>query len=95
MGFLLLMAIIVIYIILGILYESFIHPVTILSGLIPAGFGAFGAIHIRSSCRSQSAAFRYLYPQARFSCTNVASMAVNGLRNPSCVLRMGDLLIRI
>jgi len=26
--------------VLGILYESFIHPVTILSGLIPAGFGA-------------------------------------------------------
>jgi HAE1 family hydrophobic/amphiphilic exporter-1 len=40
LGFLLLMAIIVIYIILGILYESFIHPITILSGLPSAGFGA-------------------------------------------------------
>ena len=34
------MAIVVIYIILGILYESFIHPLTILSGLPSAGFGA-------------------------------------------------------
>ena len=39
-GFLLLMAILVIYIVLGILYESFIHPLTILSGLPSAGFGA-------------------------------------------------------
>ena len=30
----------VIYIVLGILYESFIHPITILSGLPAAGFGA-------------------------------------------------------
>jgi HAE1 family hydrophobic/amphiphilic exporter-1 len=34
------MAILVIYIVLGILYESFIHPLTILSGLPSAGFGA-------------------------------------------------------
>lgn len=40
MGLLLLMAIIVIYIVLGILYESFIHPITILSALPFAGFGA-------------------------------------------------------
>jgi len=40
MGMLLLMAVFVIYLILGILYESFIHPVTILSGLPTAGFGA-------------------------------------------------------
>jgi len=40
LGFLLIMAILVIYIILGILYESFIHPLTILSGLPSAGFGA-------------------------------------------------------
>ncbi|MBZ5496524.1 MAG: multidrug efflux RND transporter permease subunit [Acidobacteriia bacterium] len=37
---LLVAAIVVIYIVLGILYESFIHPVTILSGLPAAGFGA-------------------------------------------------------
>jgi HAE1 family hydrophobic/amphiphilic exporter-1 len=37
---LLVMSIIIIYIILGILYESFIHPLTILSGLPSAGFGA-------------------------------------------------------
>jgi HAE1 family hydrophobic/amphiphilic exporter-1 len=40
MGLLLLAAILVIYIILGILYESFIHPLTILSGLPSAGVGA-------------------------------------------------------
>jgi HAE1 family hydrophobic/amphiphilic exporter-1 len=40
LGWLLLMAILVIYIVLGILYESFIHPLTILSGLPSAGFGA-------------------------------------------------------
>ncbi len=37
--FLLFLAIMVIYIILGILYESFIHPVTILSGLPSAALG--------------------------------------------------------
>jgi len=40
LGLLLLMAILVIYLVLGILYESFIHPLTILSGLPSAGFGA-------------------------------------------------------
>jgi len=40
LGLLLLMAVVVIYIVLGILYESFIHPLTILSGLPSAGFGA-------------------------------------------------------
>jgi HAE1 family hydrophobic/amphiphilic exporter-1 len=40
LGILLLMSILVIYIILGVLYESFIHPITILSGLPSAGFGA-------------------------------------------------------
>ena len=37
---LLLIAVLVIYLVLGILYESFIHPLTILSGLPSAGFGA-------------------------------------------------------
>jgi len=40
MSILLIVAILVIYIVLGILYESFIHPVTILSGLPSAVFGA-------------------------------------------------------
>ncbi len=40
LGMLLVMAILVIYLVLGILYESFIHPITILSGLPSAGFGA-------------------------------------------------------
>jgi len=40
LGMLLLMAILVIYMVLGILYESFIHPLTILSALPFAGFGA-------------------------------------------------------
>ncbi len=39
-GLLLFAAVLVIYIILGILYESFIHPLTILSGLPSAGIGA-------------------------------------------------------
>ncbi len=37
---LLVMAIFVIYVVLGVLYESYIHPITILSGLPAAGFGA-------------------------------------------------------
>ena len=37
---LLIMAVLVIYIVLGVLYESFIHPLTILSGLPAAGVGA-------------------------------------------------------
>ena len=40
MGILLLLAIFVIYLVLGILYESFVHPLTILSGLPTAAFGA-------------------------------------------------------
>ncbi len=40
LGVLLIMAVLVIYIVLGILYESFIHPITILSGLPAAGVGA-------------------------------------------------------
>jgi HAE1 family hydrophobic/amphiphilic exporter-1 len=40
LGLLLVAAILVIYIILGILYENFIHPLTILSSLPSAGFGA-------------------------------------------------------
>ncbi len=40
LALLLIMAILVIYIVLGILYESYIHPLTILSGLPSAGFGA-------------------------------------------------------
>ena len=43
-GFLLLIAALVIYIILGILYESYIHPLTILSGLPSAGIGALIAL---------------------------------------------------
>ena len=44
MGFLLLMAVLVIYMVLGILYESFIHPLTILSGLPSAGLGALATL---------------------------------------------------
>ncbi|MCA3249270.1 MAG: efflux RND transporter permease subunit [Rhodospirillaceae bacterium] len=43
-GMLLLLAVAVIYIILGMLYESFIHPVTILSGLPSAGLGALAVL---------------------------------------------------
>lgn len=44
LGLLVLFAILVIYIVLGILYESFIHPLTILSGLPAAGAGALLAL---------------------------------------------------
>ncbi|MCX7155980.1 MAG: efflux RND transporter permease subunit [Rhodocyclales bacterium] len=40
LGILLLVAVLVVYIVLGILYESFVHPLTILSGLPAAGLGA-------------------------------------------------------
>jgi hydrophobe/amphiphile efflux-1 (HAE1) family protein len=40
LGILLIIAVLVIYLVLGILYESFIHPITILSGLPAAGLGA-------------------------------------------------------
>jgi HAE1 family hydrophobic/amphiphilic exporter-1 len=46
LGALLILAIIVIYIVLGILYESFIHPLTILAGLPSAGLGALATLMI-------------------------------------------------
>ncbi len=45
-GLLILGAILTIYIVLGILYESFIHPLTILSGLPAAAAGALGALYL-------------------------------------------------
>jgi HAE1 family hydrophobic/amphiphilic exporter-1 len=44
MGVLLAMAVLVIYMVLGILYESFLHPVTILSGLPSAAVGALASL---------------------------------------------------
>ncbi|OGQ11259.1 MAG: acriflavine resistance protein B [Deltaproteobacteria bacterium RBG_16_71_12] len=46
MGGLLLLAVLVIYLVLGILYESFIHPLTILSALPFAGFGALATLMV-------------------------------------------------
>jgi HAE1 family hydrophobic/amphiphilic exporter-1 len=43
-GLLLLAAVITIYIVLGVLYESFIHPLTILTGLPSAAIGALGTL---------------------------------------------------
>ena len=43
---LLMIAIVVVYIVLGILYESYIHPITILSGLPSAGFGALITLYL-------------------------------------------------
>src|SRR3984885_7425367 len=43
---LLIVAIMVVYIVLGILYESYIHPLTILSGLPSAGFGALITLYL-------------------------------------------------
>jgi hydrophobic/amphiphilic exporter-1 (mainly G- bacteria), HAE1 family len=44
LGLLLVAAVVVIYIVLGILYESFIHPITILSGLPSAAVGALATL---------------------------------------------------
>jgi hydrophobic/amphiphilic exporter-1 (mainly G- bacteria), HAE1 family len=46
LALLLVVAILVVYIVLGILYESYIHPVTILSGLPSAGFGALITLYL-------------------------------------------------
>jgi HAE1 family hydrophobic/amphiphilic exporter-1 len=46
LGLLLIMTVVIIYIILGILYESFVHPLTILSALPFAGFGALATLMI-------------------------------------------------
>src|SRR5688572_20134321 len=43
-GLLVAAAVLVIYVVLGILYESFIHPITILSGLPSAAIGAFATL---------------------------------------------------
>jgi HAE1 family hydrophobic/amphiphilic exporter-1 len=45
---LLALAVFVVYLVLGILYESFIHPLTILSGLPSAGLGALIALYLFS-----------------------------------------------
>jgi HAE1 family hydrophobic/amphiphilic exporter-1 len=44
LGILLTLTVVVIYVLLGVLYESFIHPLTILSGLPSAGFGALATL---------------------------------------------------
>ncbi len=46
LAILLVIALLVVYIVLGILYESFIHPLTILSGLPSAGFGALLTLYL-------------------------------------------------
>jgi HAE1 family hydrophobic/amphiphilic exporter-1 len=46
LGALLVLAILVIYMVLGVLYESFIHPITILSALPFAGFGALATLSV-------------------------------------------------
>jgi hydrophobic/amphiphilic exporter-1 (mainly G- bacteria), HAE1 family len=45
-GLLLLATVLIIYIVLGILYESFVHPLTILSGLPSAGVGALLTLYL-------------------------------------------------
>jgi HAE1 family hydrophobic/amphiphilic exporter-1 len=49
LGLLLVAAVVVIYLVMGMLYESFVHPVTILSGLPSAGVGALAALHLFGS----------------------------------------------
>ena len=45
-GLMLLMSIVIVYLVLGVLYESYIHPLTILSTLPSAGVGALLAIQL-------------------------------------------------
>ena len=47
-GLLLLAAVLTVYTVLGILYESFVHPLTILTGLPAAAVGALGALQLFS-----------------------------------------------
>ena len=49
MVLIIIVALLLIYIVLGILYESFIHPITILSGLPSAGFGALFSLWLFNS----------------------------------------------
>jgi HAE1 family hydrophobic/amphiphilic exporter-1 len=46
LGILLIMTVVVIYLVLGILYESFIHPITILTGLPAAAFGGLATLSL-------------------------------------------------
>jgi HAE1 family hydrophobic/amphiphilic exporter-1 len=46
LGILLIMTVVVIYIVLGILYESYIHPITILTGLPAAAFGGLAMLSL-------------------------------------------------
>ena len=57
-GLLILAALVTVYIVLGVLYESFVHPVTILSTLPSAGVGALLALgcSILTSILSRSSA---------------------------------------
>jgi HAE1 family hydrophobic/amphiphilic exporter-1 len=49
LGMLLIAAVVVIYLVMGMLYESYIHPITILSGLPSAGVGALATLHLFNS----------------------------------------------
>ena len=55
---LILAALLAVYIVLGILYESYIHPITILSTLPSAGVGALLALDRRLAGRPNSASWR-------------------------------------
>jgi len=46
LGILLVMAVLVIYLVLGVLYESYIHPITILTGLPAAAFGGLATLSL-------------------------------------------------
>ncbi|MBP9604897.1 MAG: efflux RND transporter permease subunit, partial [Chromatiaceae bacterium] len=46
MGFLLIITLVIIYVVLGILYESFLHPLTILTALPLAAFGALASLKL-------------------------------------------------
>jgi HAE1 family hydrophobic/amphiphilic exporter-1 len=66
LGILLLMAVLVVYLVLGILYESFVHPLTILSGLPSAGLGALLTLNCSTwTCPST--------PSSASSCSSASS----------------------
>ena len=46
LGILLIATVAVIYIVLGILYESFVHPITILTGLLGRAFGGLATLSL-------------------------------------------------
>ena len=94
MGMLLLLAIVVIYLVLGILYESFIHPITILSGSADRGPGR--AADAARSSASSSTCTRFvgmimLIGIVKKNAIMMIDFAIEAQRKRRQVARRGDL----